>query len=90
MNEEIVIDPAEKFARRLSDKARRAGSGWITLCPTHDDHEPSLILTTKPGKPMGIIGQCLTGCEWKTVEAMLKRLEEAPKRAGIYNIEQTQ
>ena len=36
-------DLAETIAKALGKgKEKRSGNGWMTLCPAHDDHDPSL------------------------------------------------
>lgn len=32
--------------------AHKVGSEWKALCPCHDDHNPSLSITEKNGKPV--------------------------------------
>ncbi len=40
---------------------RKAGSGWIALCPAHDDRNPSLSLST--GKDGKVLLRCHAGCD---------------------------
>lgn len=44
--------------------AHKVGSEWKALCPCHDDHNPSLSITEKNGKPVVI---CRAGCEQSQV-----------------------
>jgi hypothetical protein len=50
---------AETIAKTLG--GRKAGSGWIARCPAHDDHNPSLSLST--GKDGKVLLRCHAGCD---------------------------
>ncbi len=50
---------AEFIAEALG--GRKAGSGWIALCPAHDDRNPSLSLST--GKDGKVLLRCHAGCD---------------------------
>ena len=50
---------AEQIALALSSRARRVGKEWITVCPGHDDHDPSLSVTDADGK---VLLKCRVGC----------------------------
>lgn len=51
-------------------EARRAGAGWMTRCPAHDDRSPSLSITDRgDGVPLLY---CHAGCSQKAVVAALK------------------
>jgi hypothetical protein len=43
---------------------RRTGSGWVALCPSHADKNPSLSISTSDGK---ILLHCHAGCSVETV-----------------------
>jgi RecA-family ATPase len=61
----------ETVARQLGGKkARRAGNGWLTSCPAHQDDNPSLSVSS--GDNGGLIFYCHAGC---TQEAVLGALE---------------
>jgi len=45
---------------------RRNGSGWIALCPAHDDHSPSLSIHERDGR---ILLHCHAGCAMEAVFA---------------------
>jgi DnaB-like helicase C terminal domain/CHC2 zinc finger len=50
-------------------KVRKAGAGYLGLCPAHDDREPSLsIRVADDGK---ILMNCHGGCEFKVLEERL-------------------
>jgi putative DNA primase/helicase len=54
---------AQELAERLGGK--RSGGGWRSLCPAHDDHDPSLDITEdKNGK---ILVTCRSGCDQAAV-----------------------
>jgi hypothetical protein len=51
----------------LSSKARRCGSGWIDVCPAHDDHSPSLSIDR--GADGKLLLHCFTGCSFEDIVA---------------------
>src|SRR5690349_23883877 len=59
-------------------KARRQGKDWQCLCPGHNDHNPSLSLTTKNGR---LLVKCRAGCDQTTVISALHRLGLWPDKA---------
>ena len=65
----------QELARYLGGKkARRAGSGWLSLCPAHNDRTPSLSLGSGDDR---VLVHCLAGC---SQEAVLDALKER----GVY------
>jgi putative DNA primase/helicase len=59
---------AETIAKTLG--GRKAGCGWMTRCPAHDDREPSLsIMDAKGGK---VLVCCHAGCDQAPVIAALR------------------
>ena len=58
---------AAEIAQQLDGK--REGKGWRSLCPAHDDHEPSLSIIQKNGK---ILVTCRAGCAQDAVIAALR------------------
>ena len=59
---------AETIATALG--GRKAGSGWMARCPTHDDREPSLsIRDADDGK---VLVRCHAGCDQERVIATLR------------------
>lgn len=46
------------------DKVRKGGTGWIALCPSHDDSTRSLSVTEKDGK---VLMKCFASCEVQTI-----------------------
>lgn len=44
---------------------KRSGTGWMALCPAHDDHNPSLAI--KEGDDGRILIVCHAGCESEAV-----------------------
>ena len=68
----ITPDQLEQIAARYGKgKERRIpGGGWITLCPCHDDQNPSLALTI--GRKLKLVLQCHAGCHWKEVKSRIE------------------
>jgi hypothetical protein len=71
---------AETIATALG--GRKAGSGWMARCPTHDDREPSLsIRDADDGK---VLVRCHAGCDQELVIATLRSrglwMESGPRR----------
>jgi putative DNA primase/helicase len=59
---------AETIAKALG--GRKAGSGWMARCPSHDDREPSLsIRDADDGK---VLVRCHAGCDQEQVIAALR------------------
>jgi AAA domain len=54
---------AAELARSL--KAKRAGSGWLTRCPAHDDRHPSLSISE--GEDGRLLLHCHAGCEFDAI-----------------------
>jgi Protein of unknown function (DUF3987) len=83
----------EEIARQLGgDKARRSGKGWSTICPAHEDRNPSL--SVGDGDNGGIVVRCHAGCPQDDVIAALEakgiRLNgrdeaEKPRIAATYD-----
>jgi putative DNA primase/helicase len=61
---------AETIAKALG--GRKAGSGWVARCPTHDDRTPSLSLTD--GHDGRLLVKCSAGCSAHNVLSALHRL----------------
>ena len=71
---------AETIATALG--GRKAGSGWMACCPTHDDREPSLsIRDADDGK---VLVRCHAGCDQERVITTLRSrglwMENGPRR----------
>ncbi len=61
---------AESIAHELGQgREKRTTTGWTTLCPAHNDHNPSLSVDEKEGH---ILFCCRTGCEQSRVIDALK------------------
>ena len=51
----------------LTAKARRSGTGWVDICPSHDDREPSLSIgLAADGK---LLLHCFAGCTFDAIVA---------------------
>ncbi|MPZ46977.1 MAG: hypothetical protein GEV05_27155 [Betaproteobacteria bacterium] len=57
----------EQIATALGG-ARKDGSGWVGLCPVHDDQKPSLKLDEVDGK---LLWNCRAGCSQDAVRDAL-------------------
>ncbi len=49
----------------LLDGARDAGSGWVALCPAHDDRKPSLSIGE--GEGSRVVVHCHAGCSTEDI-----------------------
>jgi hypothetical protein len=58
---------AERLALAL--EGRRVGNHWEARCPAHDDHHPSLHVTSKEGQ---VLFKCWAGCSQASVIDALK------------------
>ena len=52
---------------------KRSGTQYVTRCPAHDDHEPSLTLTDTGNPRRPVVFDCKAGCTPKEVFAALVR-----------------
>lgn len=76
ISKQSQIMTAADIARNF--RGRRVPSGWIALCPAHDDRNPSLSLNeTEDGR---ILVKCHAGCEQAVVIAALKARGLWPER----------
>src|SRR5215208_2839961 len=57
---EAYMKPIEKILERLEAIERRNG-GFMALCPSHDDHTPSLSISEGDGGK--VLVRCFAGCE---------------------------
>lgn len=48
---------------------KRSGSGWMALCPSHDDRNPSLSLSDSES---GLLWHCHAGCSQEAVAAAFR------------------
>jgi len=60
---------AQQVATAL--KGRRSGAGWVCRCPVHDDHHPSLTISS--GAAGRLLVKCFAGCSAEAVLAELQR-----------------
>jgi twinkle protein len=52
-------------------KARKVGSGYMGICPAHDDHKPSLSISV--GKKLPVVFNCMSaGCSFREIAAALE------------------
>jgi hypothetical protein len=75
----------DDFLGIFPDKPRsKAGSGWLVICPAHNDHNPSLWVT--PAKNPDFIAdiKCQAGCNNENILAVLKLTWADMHRNGHY------
>lgn len=71
----------ERIAHLLGrGKEKRTQGGWLTLCPCHEDHDPSLSLTYKNGK---VLAKCFAGCPQEKVIFKMREMGLWTSSAGI-------
>jgi hypothetical protein len=63
-------------------QVRRSAKGWIALCPSHDDQQPSLSIAEGDGGQ--VLLKCHAGCEYHTIVDALGLLghPSRPRTAG--------
>jgi putative DNA primase/helicase len=73
---------AEVIAQTLAGERRpeRVGTGWLTWCPCHEDHDPSLSISA--GNDGKILVKCHAGCSNPIVIGELKARNLWPSRDG--------
>lgn len=49
---------------RLS-KVRKSGKNWVACCPAHPDRSPSLLISERSDRSVGI--HCFAGCDTKAI-----------------------
>ncbi|MGB3327406.1 MAG: AAA family ATPase, partial [Thermomicrobiales bacterium] len=64
----VPESPIERVLTRL-EGVKRAGPGWMALCPAHDDRTPSLSITE--GDDGRVLVKCFTGCEVSDIVAAI-------------------
>jgi len=67
----------ENIAKYL-DKSSRNGQGWLSCCPAHDDHNPSLSLSI--GGNGNLLLHCFAGCDFDSIWNSLKQRGLAPNQ----------
>ena len=69
----MTDSPAYRIAAALMPTGQaplKAGAGWLTRCPAHDDRAPSLKVEGSDGK---VLTYCHAGCDSDAVIAELKK-----------------
>lgn len=78
----ITERDVERIAQDLG-KETRSGKGYSCLCPTHDDHTPSLHLSEDNGK---LLYKCFSGCDQEIVgKALRQKFPEFLKHTPALN-----
>ncbi len=77
------MSPLEKVLSRLKC-TRKSGSGWVALCPAHNDHNPSLSINeTDEGH---VLLHCFTGC---SIESITNAIDLKPSELFARKNERT-
>jgi CHC2 zinc finger len=70
----------QRLAEGRGVKLKRHGADLIGLCPFHDDHEPSLVIT--PGKNLwNCLGACRRG-RWGTIRLATQPSDRSSSGGG--------
>ena len=64
----IMIQEWINALETLGKRPKKAGQGWMALCPAHPDTDPSLSITEKDGK---ILAKCFSSCEFAAIRDAL-------------------
>lgn len=64
-----LIDTLAALERATGHPPKRNGQGWISRCPAHDDHTPSLSVAE--GENGKILLHCHAGCDYPRIIAAL-------------------
>lgn len=67
-DEKTAFDRVREALEARGHQLKKTGKGYITNCPAHDDHDPSLHVTPKPGR---VLLRCFGGCQTETIVASL-------------------
>lgn len=60
-----VLNPLTAQDMAIALNGKRTGDSWMACCPAHDDHTPSLHIST--GQNGNVLVHCHAGCEQQTV-----------------------
>jgi hypothetical protein len=83
MNNSILT--YEDFLGLFPEKPRKkAGDGWLVICPAHNDHTPSLWITPADNPDFIVDIKCHAGCTNETVLAAVN-LKWADVRRNEHN-----
>jgi len=74
MTPATISGPLSDVLSRLKG-LKRSGSGYMALCPCHDDHNPSLSITEDGGK---VLLHCHAGCTYEAIATELGLNHTAP------------
>jgi len=93
----MTVDEVVALLERHGCNPRRAGAGWVALCPAHDDRRPSLSVSEGPDGR--ILLYCFGGCPTQHVLAAmglrwsdlfaddpLRRRDDRPKRTWTFTL----
>jgi hypothetical protein len=67
--ETIKMSAAETIAKALG--GHKTGNGWTARCPAHDDHKPSLSISS--GKDDKVLVHCHAGCSQRDIFTAILR-----------------
>ncbi|MGB4726197.1 MAG: CHC2 zinc finger domain-containing protein, partial [Thermogutta sp.] len=93
----MTVDEVVALLERHGCTPRRAGAGWVALCPAHDDRRPSLSVSE--GRDGQILLHCFSGCTLESILAALglrwsdlfpddplRRRDYRPKRTWTFTL----
>jgi putative DNA primase/helicase len=76
---------AKELAEKLGNgRHRKAGKEWKTLCPVHDDHNPSLSVTEGRVAPL-LVCRAGRGCTQDAIIAELRRRGLWPEKRASFD-----
>lgn len=59
----------ERITSATGRDPKRAGAGWASRCPAHDDHDPSLSISE--GRDRNVLLKCHAGCDLDAIVASI-------------------
>jgi putative DNA primase/helicase len=65
----LLADTLAALERATGHPPQRNGQGWISRCPAHDDHTPSLSVSV--GHTGQVLLHCHAGCDYPSIVAAL-------------------
>jgi len=76
-----ATDKLNSILERLQG-VKKNGSGYMALCPAHDDQKPSLSVTEQDGR---VLLHCHAGCEYKDIAAALGIEKQERRIEAVYD-----
>lgn len=63
-----AFDRVREALEARGGQLKKTGKGYITTCPAHEDHDPSLSIGNKPGR---VVLKCFAGCTPESIVSAL-------------------